>query len=344
MELLGLQTDLFGPSYVDQLNGGRLTISVAGDIDAAKAVASSAVPKDFEIEWLQVSRSQADIDDLKNRLMSKIEEFSDLGVGVVSIGTEARENRVVLTIDTSSVAVGSLVAAQFGDAVEVVVGNPLQPVACNVTGINKRKACTPWRGGIYIYPFDGVGYACTWAFNVRSLTSATKYMLTAGHCGDETWRHNASTVGSTGINNLDTGSPISDALIAPLSTASTPLNLIYATDTDRSHAITTSRSHQNQLQGDYVCAAGVVSNYRCGYIEDWDYRYGIVYGGRTIYIWGKYASFRSDDGDSGGPVFNGSTALGLVSSKDGITHTAYVAIDLALQATGTRLCKNSSCS
>jgi hypothetical protein len=169
-------------------------------------------------------------------------------------------------------------------------------------------------------------------------------MLTAGHCDNETWRHNGVTIGVTNLNNLTTsGSVLGDFQRVPMSTASTPLNRIFLTSSLTSREIVAFRSYANQHQGDTACASGRTSGNRCGTIIDDDRYYGIVFRGQTKYMWGKVASLSSGSGDSGGPAYVGNTALGIVSAVDG-SNTAYGVSDLAMQALSIRFCLDSSCS
>ena len=73
-----------------------------------------------------------------------------------------------------------------------------------------------------------------------------------------------------------------------------------------------------------------------------------MFRGQTKYMWGKLAGstadpLRFDEGDSGGPVYLGATAYGIVSARDGNTRTAYGVVDLAMDALAIRLCLSSLC-
>lgn len=247
-------------------------------------------------------------------------------------------NAVELRLDGPIEEAQQALEPEFGSTVIVTRGLALQTTACS-----SRLSCTPWRGGIKIHPGDGGGLDCTYGYNVRSKTSGTRYMLTAGHCDNESWTHDGSTIGTTNLNNLQTsGSIYGDFQRVPTFLTS-PENLIYASDSDKSRTITSYRTYRDQILGDYVCAAGITSNYRCGYITDDDFYYGINFHGANIYMWGKEASFPSASGDSGGPVFISHAALGTVSAVEG-SSTAYGPTDQAMTALGIRPCLDSLCS
>lgn len=337
------QRDNFGGVFVDQPAGGTLDVALAAESVKMRAAVSRLLPETASIRWRVVQRSLTDLDKIRNELIGRIPDFQGAGASVASIGIDVRRNVVVLTVDGPIDKIGHDLRQDFGGAVEVASGPMLSPVVCS-----SRSSCDPWRGGIKILPGDGSGFQCSYGFNVRSATSSTKYMMTAGHCDNENWRHAGYSIGTTNLNNLQTsGSVLGDFQRAPTFLAS-PMNLIYASDTDKSRAITAIRTYRNQLIGDYVCASGVMNGYRCGSIVDDDLHYGIVFRGQTIYMWGKLAGstgdpLRSDPGDSGGPVFNGGTAYGIVSARDGNTKTAYSVSDHAMSALGIRFCLSSLC-
>lgn len=119
-------------------------------------------------------------------------------------------------------------------------------------------------------------------------------MMTAGHCDNENWQHGGYSIGTTNLSTLLTfGSVLGDFQRVPTFLAS-PMNLIYASDTDKSRSMTAIRTYRNQIVGDYVCASGVTNGYRCGSVVDDDYYYGIVFRGQTKYMWGKLAGSTAD--------------------------------------------------
>jgi hypothetical protein len=79
------------------------------------------------------------------------------------------------------------------------------------------------------------------------------------------------------------------------------------------------RGRDNQQVGEYVCKAGKTSQQTCGRIVDRSYRPGYVGGADATFIRvdrdGAGPMVRL--GDSGGPVFRGNTALGIVVAAIG---------------------------
>jgi hypothetical protein len=279
------------------------------------------------------------MDQIRDELVKRSNEFRSAGSELVSISLNVRLNAIDIRMNGPIDEAQRTLVAEYGEAVQVSSGKPFTTTACS-----SRLACDPWRGGIKISPGDGTGVNCTYGFNVRSKTSSTRYMMTAGHCDNENWRHNGDSIGTTNLNNLQTsGSIYGDFQRVPTFLAS-PNNLVYVSDTDKARTITSYRAYRDQILGDYVCASGITRGYRCGFITDDDLYYGVPFHGNIIYMWGKLAGFRSDGGDSGGPVFNSHTALGIVSAADGTTASAYGPIDQAMTALGIRMCLDSLCS
>ena len=170
-------------------------------------------------------------------------------------------------------------------------------------------------------------------------------LLTAGHCGNETWQHAGVTIGTTNRNNLSGsgGTVFGDFQRAPKASSATPLNRIYVSSAAPSVNIVTYRSFANQHQGDVACASGPSSGNRCGTVVDGDRQYQISFQGDVYSMTGVEATFSSASGDSGGPVYTGSVALGIVSAVSG-SNTVYGPIDLAMNSMSVRLCLDSACN
>lgn len=329
---------LYGGVFFDPADAGlSLHVAIVGANAPAEAEVLSRVPAGQHVTPVQERYSYDALRGIMGTLIGRIGTYSAKGTVITSISLDAARNSIVIGASAQTDDFASALATEFGSAVEVVAADPLRPVTCV-----SRYSCTPWRGGTRIAPYDGQGLACTYGFNARSASSPTQYMITAGHCDNENWVHDGYSIGTTDLNNLDTpGAPYGD-FQRLLTFLASPTNLVYASDSDKSHAITSYRAYRYQVQGDYVCSFGVVSGSRCGNIVNSDFYYGIAFHGRNIYMWGKLASFISTNGDSGSPVFAGATALGVVSAIDSSGRTAYGAVDNAMTALGIRLCLDAS--
>ncbi len=208
---------------------------------------------------------------------------------------DPRSDQVVVSVDQSvtgaKLATLSAVAAKFGSAARV------QRVAGT---FSPRLA-----GGDAIY---GGGYRCSLGFNVRS--GSTYYFLTAGHCGNlaSTWYSNSSmttVLGSTAGSSF----PGNDYAIVRYTNGSVPPGTVdlYGGSQD----ITTAA---NAYVGESVKRSGSTTGVHSGTVQALNatvnYSQGTVYGLIQTTVC-------AEGGDSGGPLFSGSTALGLTSGGSG---------------------------
>ncbi len=160
-------------------------------------------------------------------------------------------------------------------------------------------------GGNAIY--NG-GARCTLGFNVRN-SVGTEYFITAGHCASvgSSW-YDAGNV----YLGYQTGSsfPTNDYGIARhYSRVSRPgdVDLYNGWHAD-------IKSSGNAVYGQWVCHVGSTSGYHCGYITALNVTINLATG--TVY--GLYQSnICSEPGDSGGPLFAGTVALGIIVAGNG---------------------------
>jgi len=211
-------------------------------------------------------------------------------------GIDPTTDQVVVSLDQTvtgakAARINSIVA-KFGDAarVERVAGT-----------FSERLA-----GGDAIY---GGGYRCSLGFNVRS--GSTYYFLTAGHCGNvaSTWYSNSSQTTVLG-NTAGSSFPGNDYAIVRYTNGSVPPGTVDLYN-GSSQDIT---SAGNAYVGESVKRSGSTSHVHSGTVQQLNatvnYAEGTVYGLiRTTVC--------AEPGDSGGPLFAGSTALGLTSGGSG---------------------------
>lgn len=344
IEFIKSHPDSFGGVYIDQEAGGLLDVATVGDDEAIRSAVHELLPADASVRWRTVDHSLAVLHKVRDTLIARAEQFAASGSPVSSISVNPLRNIVVLTVDGPTDDARASLEAEFSSAIEVVAGPRPEAVACV-----SRLSCDPRRGGIAINPGDGVGLQCTYGFNARSSSGSTRFMLTAGHCDNETWKHDGFSIGTTDVNNiLTSGASGGDFQRVPTFHAA-PTNIIYVSETERQRSIWSVRGYTNQTVGDLVCASSRVWAYRCGPIVDDDFWYCFPFRGQDRCMWGKIAgsaadTLRSDFGDSGGPVFIGSVALGAISAKIGTTQTIYGVLDIGMDSLGVRLCLNSLCS
>ena len=160
-----------------------------------------------------------------------------------------------------------------------------------------------------INPASGRRTWCTTGFTVTD--GVRTGLVTAAHCPDDLTllqpdgRSQALTfVGGWGVGSRDVQIHVGDAPMSPL---------FYA-DADRQVArpLTGARRRDTLRAGDIACHRGETSGYGCAQIQLTDYAPpGALCGGPCEPTWVTVDGPRCGAGDSGGPIFVGTIALGL---------------------------------
>jgi len=162
-------------------------------------------------------------------------------------------------------------------------------------------------GGDAIY---GGQYRCSLGFNVRSGT--TYYFLTAGHCGNiaSTWYSNSSHTTLLG-NTVGSSFPGNDYAIVQYTNSSIShpgtVDLYNGTSQDITSA-------GNAFVGESVKRSGSTTGVHSGSVTATNATVTYAEGTVTGLI---KTNVCAEGGDSGGPLFNGTTALGLTSGGSG---------------------------
>ncbi|WP_199192681.1 chymotrypsin family serine protease [Allosphingosinicella deserti] len=168
-------------------------------------------------------------------------------------------------------------------------------------------------GGARVEGLDAVtgnrGY-CTTGFVVTD--GARTGIVTAAHCPDTVTYFDPAggkTVlpfgGQWGWSFQDVQLHVSDLAQKPL----------FYSDTKKTAArpLTGARKRTSTRAGDFVCHRGERSGYSCADVELVDYAPpGDLCGGPCAPVWVTVAGPSCGSGDSGGPVFTGGTAFGIV--------------------------------
>jgi streptogrisin D len=256
---------------------GRLVVTVTDAADARTVRAAGAEPK-------QVSRSGADL----QQISSKLDRTAK--VAGSAWGVDPASNQVVVSIDQTvrgaKLAKVQAAAQQLGSAVRIE----------RVPGTFRKLIS----GGD---PILGTQFRCSLGFNVRS-GDGTTYFLTAGHCGnvEPNWfTSGGELIGST----VDSRFPGDDFAIVQY-TGSVP-----ADGTVGGQDIT---SAADAFVGEAVQRRGSTSGTHGGTVtalhQQVNYQEGSVFDMIQTTVC-------AEPGDSGGSLYDGSTALGLTSGGSG---------------------------
>jgi hypothetical protein len=336
-EIVYANEEFFGGVYLTHVGDLVLNITVVDEVPGHLVQAiTNILPTDVSVKWHTVEYSLAELRAVRDEIVGTRQDYVTLGTSPVSVGIMPDRNAVILTLDKAVPPALAEVHSRYGRMVEVVEGAHAAVVCTS------RTDCTPWRGGIKIDPTNGG--SCTYGYNAKRVTTGAFVMLTAGHCATGTWRRNGVVIGSTTLNNLATSNrELGDFQRVSAAGLTSPRNLVYRSNSNKSWTITGRRQYSFQWQYDLVSKSGVSTGLTEGKITDPEHRYWIQHSGEWFLVWGKRADFNAALGDSGAPVFWGNNAYGLVSGIYGSNDSVYGTADYAEMALGVTLCFTSSC-
>lgn len=225
--------------------------------------------------------------------------------GARGAGYDQKTGEVVLLIPREDA--DRLGVAAIRSRAEQVSGVPVRVVVNDLRESNMGVD----GGGLIdgLNPADGRRYRCTTGFIVTDGTRDA--VATAAHCPDDvTYRGPGGTAvqlafaGQWGLAYQDVQINVSPA---------SEQSLFYSERTKGTlRALTTWRNVASTRAGDFVCHWGESSGYSCAEVELTDYAPpGALCGGPCEPTWVTVPGPSCVGGDSGGPVFSGTTAFGI---------------------------------
>lgn len=148
---------------------------------------------------------------------------------------------------------------------------------------------------------------CTTGFSVTDNESGETGIVTAAHCGAESYSGTNLPIRDSELG----GSHDEEWLATP---GYTDKNWILVGDSDI--RVITARNYRiTQSIGSYPCKQGKVTGWTCGELISKVFDPGAGYNATFMYLDGTYNL--SSTGDSGGPVVNGNTAWGIAKGQVG---------------------------
>lgn len=210
-------------------------------------------------------------------------------------GVDTRANKIVVTVDSS--VVGARLAAVRRAVAELAGSARLD----RITGTFRTDAVI---GGDAIY---GSRYRCSLGFNVRS--GSTYYFLTAGHCGkaEPTWWTSSSH--STLLGSTQSATfPGKDYALVKYAAS-------YAVDTVGKAGSVDITSAANAFVGESVTRDGSTTGIHSGKVTALNVTVHYAGGGTVRGL--IQTTVCAEPGDSGGPLYDGSKAIGLTSGGSG---------------------------
>ena len=280
--------------------------------------------------WSELESTQERVDEALDDLLAQesAQTFPD-----------PKTNSVVIRLSqdadgTQRERVELLAARQSADAeVRLVDEARLHgaPLACHA---GERVCGAPLRGGVAIGPFNpgqGVIPICTAGFKATGRYNGNRYVLTAGHCppadplSDPAWyTRNAdeSDLHPRLIGTLEGYSDTVETDWAKYNANGTiwdqgwPTWVVFWGGVSNpkwvvNEAVPISREGKSYL-GEHACLSGKTTGTHCGYVTALDVT---AYSGGKVHKqhYSEFGPTCVDHGDSGGPVFDDGTALGMVS-------------------------------
>jgi hypothetical protein len=310
--LPGAESAAFAPRLVAQGLGDRYRLTLA------------------RASWKKLEAAQERLD---NKLLPLING------GSVQTSLDPRSNAVVIqeaeTIGTAREAEIQRLAAEEN------VGVDIKKKALNRFSVTTRacktsapRACgRPLRGGVSLTPdTSGGGFAavgeCSAGF--KAMGNGNRYILTAGHCaakfpkwGSEDANENWHLIGNVAGYTFPGGdwAKISANGSAYWDKTSWPSQVAHYWEDQERPIYYEAYSYLGQ----YVCLSGNKSGTSCGNVSNLNVTAGEPEAGYPIYHQTEFGQVCVQNGDSGGSVFTGNTALGIFSSSNvtGCTATGY---------------------
>jgi hypothetical protein len=223
-----------------------------------------------------------------------------------AMGLDPRTGELVVLITSGEAKSG---VEQWRKKVEGVAGVPVSIRVVDQVDVNLGAPV----GGARLEgtnPNDGKRYLCTSGFVV---TDGARYgIATAAHCLDQMSfiapDHSEvplDFVGQWGWGYHD----------VQIGTVPEPLAGLFYADTAKTleRPVTGMRTRDQTRAGDFVCHRGERTGYSCAVVELTDFApAGDLCGGACLPTWVTVSGPTCKGGDSGSPVFSGTTALGIL--------------------------------
>lgn len=285
----------------------RILVLLTGDEPVADRIISVA-GLDIPVRFRTGARASRDqIVDAMRRFRPVLQTELPNARG---FGLDQRTGELVIFITASDAAtVGSAAIKARAEAIAAV------PVSVRMADGSATNMAIAGGARLVGRNDEGRNFACTSGFVVTDGTRDA--IATAAHCPDrllyrdpEGPEQPLEYVGQWGWSYQDVQINTAPSRLRPL---------FYANPKTRAlRRATTWRNRTSLRAGDYVCHYGETSGYSCAEIDLTDYAPpGDLCGGPCAPMWVTVKGPECRAGDSGGPVFIGTTAIGIFKGGSG---------------------------
>jgi streptogrisin C len=223
-----------------------------------------------------------------------------------AMGLDPRTGELVVIVPTATAAADGSEAIRA--KLEAIAGVPVRLRVLDQVDVNLSAEGGSRVEGVS--PADGKRYLCTTAFTV---TDGARYgVATAAHCLDDLSHIDPQRVASPLAYVGQWGWGYQDVQI---NASPEPLAGLFYADTAKTieRPVTGQRTRDSTRAGDFVCHRGETTGYSCALVDLTDFAPGgDLCGGACLPTWVTVAGPTCKGGDSGSPVFIGTTAMGIV--------------------------------
>lgn len=305
-------TDALAAEFADRLAGVaidhrpafRILVRLTGDApepDRTVAIAGTPVPVQF------IPGSTAGLTGMVQAISAHQAEIRASLIAPPGLGVDQRSGEVVAVVSARDVERegAQVLRDRLASLTRVPVRlRVLDDPALDMAGIV---------GGTRLVgskPGDPHRYVCTAGFAV---TDGPRHALaTAAHCPDDLVTRDATGaqvtlpfVGQWGWGNQDVQINLAPGPLAPLFYSDTAKSIL--------RPVVASRGRATMRAGDVLCHRGERTGYSCSQVELTDFApAGDLCGGACLPTWTTVAGPVCKSGDSGSPVFVGTTAVGIL--------------------------------
>jgi hypothetical protein len=290
--------------YIDQAAGGIVKLGFKDITKINKASILSLFDKSDRVEISQIKYSQQDLDELHKHIDSSIKELIEKGIGIVSVETDIKSQKVIINVENTSTSVENELNKMFNpEMISIRVDKKKE---------NFDRASDKYRavsGG----PMISMGSSgCTNGFSAKN-SSGAYYLITAGHCfsgsGAAVYQSYFSgtdrQVGTTSYSNVYWGTTADAGSISVNSAVTTS----WISDGNTAQKYSIASRQLSDSVGLMVCSSlGYTNTDVCSTVASTDYSY---LGGTTWFSHHRKTNITvAQAGDSGSPVYVASCNCG----------------------------------
>lgn len=320
----------YGGAYIAYTSvGAHVHVNFTRDAVRHEVALKNLFPFPASISTHTVARTLAEVDALTERLRTDWDTLVADGIPVTSLASRVRGNVVDVASSAPSEAQEQLLATRYGGGARLVQGGEAEEDHGHLT--RRTFPGPPWRGGIRIVNAETNG-RCTLGFAARR--GALYRFLTSAHCGPKfsLWEH--TTPAGSRIVGTMTGSTFpanargqirrdADAATIQVTRAQTRYRVINRTrgDSWEPQAINrVARLRDGQVrdrshEGTFLCQSGqTAEERRCGHLtsRSVDKIARPDFCDCSVKLMRQMeANYERAGGDSGAPVYSGTTAWGI---------------------------------